>query len=231
MAKTIIEVDNVSAAYDGKTVFEGVSLRVTENDYLGVIGPNGGGKTTLMRLILGMKKPTEGHIRYYRDGTETDRLAMGYLPQYSSIDRNFPISVRDVVLSGIQTGKGLFTRYSRQQQADTDDIIRQMELEPLRDNHIGQLSGGQLQRVLLARALVSRPEVVVLDEPNTYIDRRFQRQMYDTLAEINTRCAIILVSHDIGTTLRNVKNVALMDHNLRYNPDLSDTFALHKDNI
>lgn len=218
MAHTIIEIDNVSAGYGRKTVLEGVSLKVTDHDYLGVIGPNGGGKTTLMRIILGMKKPSEGTIRYYRDGRPAEKLTMGYLPQYSSIDRQFPISVYDVVLSGVSTGHGLFSRYTRRQREDADRTISHLELDNLRDRHIGALSGGQLQRVLLARALVSAPEVLVLDEPNTYIDRRFQRQMYDTLAEINARCAIILVSHDIGTIMQNVKNIACVNHTLHYHP-------------
>lgn len=218
MASTIIRIDNLSAGYGDKTVLEDVSLKVCQNDYLGVIGPNGGGKTTLMRIILGMKKPTKGSIRYYRNGVETPTLTMGYLPQYSSIDREFPISVSDVVLSGVATGRRLFTRYTAAQREAVAQTISHLELDDLKDRHIGALSGGQLQRVLLARALVSHPEVVVLDEPNTYIDRRFQRQMYDTLNEINAHCAIILVSHDIGTILQNVKNVACVNHRLHYHP-------------
>lgn len=212
----IITLDNVSAAYDRKTVLSGVSLSVYRDDYLGVIGPNGGGKTTLMRLILGLKKPSAGTIRYYRDGHEVRELTMGYLPQYNKIDRDFPISVYEVTLSGLNRQKRLFRPYTPEQHEQARDTIRRLQLQDLQDRPICALSGGQLQRVLLARAIVSRPDVVVLDEPNTYIDKRFQEQMYETLADIHRDCAIIIVSHDIAEILQNVTHVACVNHHVHY---------------
>lgn len=234
MNHPIITLDNVSAAYDGKAVLSGVSLSVYEHDYLGVIGPNGGGKTTLMRLILGLKKPSSGTIRYFKHGQQMKEITMGYLPQYNKIDRDFPISVYEVTLSGLNRQKRLFRPYTRQQHEQARETIRRLQLEDLQERPICALSGGQLQRVLLARAIVSRPDVVVLDEPNTYIDKRFQEQMYETLADIHRDCAIIIVSHDIAEILQNVTHVACVNHHVHYHEtaDLKDeTIERHFLNI
>ena len=203
----LIEIEHLSAGYDGKQVLNDINLTVYQDDYLGIIGPNGGGKTTLMRLILRLMKPTEGNIRYYKDGKEVKEISMGYLPQYNSLDKQFPISVYEVVLSGLSKTKSLFSRYSQAQHQQVLDTLERMQLMEFKDRHIAALSGGQLQRVLLARAIVSKPDVVILDEPNTYIDRRFQKQMYEMLEQINKECAIIIVSHDVAEVLNNVKHI------------------------
>lgn len=210
----LIEIEHLSAGYDGKQVLHDINLTVYQDDYLGIIGPNGGGKTTLMRLILGLMKPTEGRIRYYKDGQEVKEIRMGYLPQYNSLDKQFPISVYEVVLSGLS--KSLFSRYTKTQHQQVLNCLERMQLMEFKDRHIAALSGGQLQRVLLARAIVSKPDVVILDEPNTYIDRRFQKQMYEMLEQINKECAIIIVSHDIAEVLNNVKHIACVNHHLHY---------------
>ncbi len=212
----IIEIEQLSAGYEGKEVLHDVNLTVYQDDYLGIIGPNGGGKTTLMRLILGLMKPTKGSIRFFKDGKEVEEITMGYLPQYNALDRQFPISVYEVVLSGLSKTKGLFSRYTREQHQQVNDTLERLQLTDLKDNPIGALSGGQLQRVLLARSIVSKPDVVILDEPNTYIDRRFQKQMYEMLEQINKDCAIIIVSHDIAEVLNNVKHIACVNHHLHY---------------
>lgn len=212
----IIQIEHLSAGYEDKQVLNDINLTVYSDDYLGIIGPNGGGKTTLMRLILGLLKPTEGSIKFYKDGYETREISMGYLPQYSAIDKQFPISVYEVVLSGLSKKKGLFARYTKEQHQQVSDTLERMQLTDIKDRHIGALSGGQLQRVLLARAIVSKPDVVILDEPNTYIDRRFQKQMYEMLEQINKECAIIIVSHDIAEVLNNVKHIACVNHHLHY---------------
>ena len=212
----IIQIEHLAAGYDGKQVLNDINLTVFQDDYLGIIGPNGGGKTTLMRLILGLMKPTAGDIRYFKDGKEVKEITMGYLPQYNALDRQFPISVYEVVLSGLSKTKGLFSRYTKAQHQQVLDTLDRMQLTDLKDRHIGALSGGQLQRVLLARAIVSKPDVVILDEPNTYIDRRFQKQMYEMLEQINKECAIIIVSHDIAEVLNNVKHIACVNHHLHY---------------
>lgn len=219
MTDPIIRLDDVAASYDGKTVLHNVNLTVYKYDFLGVIGPNGGGKTTLIKLILGLMKPEEGTIRYYRNGREVPEIAMGYLPQYSSIDKKFPISVYEVILSGLSKQKTLLHNFRKEQHDKVKKVIEQMGLSGLEKRSIGQLSGGQLQRTLLGRAIVSDPEVVILDEPNTYIDKRFEAKLYELLEEINKERAIILVSHDIGTVLQNVKTIACVNETLDYHPD------------
>ena len=219
MAHPLIQITDLSASYDNKTVLSHINLTVYEQDFLGVIGPNGGGKTTLVKAILGLHQPDNGQIRFFRNEKETPEINMGYLPQYNSIDKKFPISVYEVVLSGLSKQKSLFKRYSKEQHEQVREIIARMGLEGCEDRAIGQLSGGQLQRAMLGRALVSNPEVVILDEPNTYIDKRFEAKLYELLEEINRERAIILVSHDIGTVLQNVKTIACVNETLDYHPD------------
>ena len=212
----IIQVGHVSAGYKNKPVLENISFDVFERDFLGIIGPNGGGKTTLVRVLLGLLKPTCGHIQFYIHGTEANGITMGYLPQYNEIDRKFPISVYEVVLSGLTKQKHFLHPYTKEQHTHVAETLKEMQLEGLEQTHIGNLSGGQLQRVLLARAIVAKPKVVVLDEPNTYIDQRFQKQMYQLLREINHECAVIIVSHDIGTVLEEAKHVLCVNHTAHY---------------
>lgn len=219
----IIQLQGICAAYEQKQVLEDVNLTVYEKDFLGVIGPNGGGKTTLMKVILGLLKPTSGNINFFHEGTKCGEITMGYLPQYNSIDKKFPISVYEVVLSGLNRQKSLFRSFSKEQHQKVQDVIKQMGLEGLEDRAIGQLSGGQLQRALLGRALVSDPKVIILDEPNTYIDKRFEGKLYSLLEEVNKERAIILVSHDIGTVLQNVKSIACVNGTLDYHPDTGIT--------
>jgi zinc transport system ATP-binding protein len=212
MEKAIIEIQNLSAGYDGKPALRNVNLTIYEHDFLGIIGPNGGGKTTLVKSILGLIKPLSGTIRY------AEGVSVGYLPQYSSIDRRFPISVEEVVKSGLCSKKSLTTRFTREHADKVAQVISRMGLEGLEHRSIEQLSGGQLQRALLGRAIVSDPSVVILDEPSTYIDKRFEAKLYSLLSEINRECAVVLVSHDIGTVLQQVKTIACVNETLDYHP-------------
>lgn len=214
--KALIELHDLSAGYDGRTVLRHVNLTVYEHDFLGIIGPNGGGKTTLVKCLLHLLKPQQGEI-VYPAGKEP---RLGYLPQYSSIDRKFPITVREVVLSGLCRQKPLMAPFGAVQRAKADEVIARMGLEGLENRPIGALSGGQLQRALLGRAVVSDPEVLILDEPGTYLDRRYEARLYSLLSEINrSGCAVILVSHDIGTVLQQVKSIACVNETLHYHPD------------
>ena len=214
--KPIIEIKNLSAGYDDRNVLRDINLTVYERDFLGIIGPNGGGKTTLIKCILGLLKPTGGEMLFHT-------TSLGYLPQYSSIDRKFPISVEEVILSGLSVQKSLTSRFTPEQKEKGKQIIARMGLEGLEHRAIGELSGGQLQRALLGRAIISDPAVLILDEPSTYIDKRFEARLYQLLAEINKDCAIILVSHDIGTVLQQVKSIACVNETLDYHPDAGVT--------
>lgn len=218
MPNPIIQISDLYAAYEEKTVLSHVDLTVYERDFLGIIGPNGGGKTTLIKSILGLHQPQKGKIHFYKNGKEVPEINMGYLPQYNHIDKKFPISVYEVILSGLSKQKSIFQRYSNEQHELVRQMIIQMGLEGMDKRAIGELSGGQLQRALLGRALVSNPEVIILDEPNTYIDKRFEAKLYSLLEEINKERAIILVSHDIGTILKNVKTIACVNETVHYHP-------------
>lgn len=214
---SLVEIHHLSAAYDGRTVLHDVDLTISEGDFLGIIGPNGGGKTTLVKCILGLLTPTGGTI------DRAPGLRIGYLPQYTRIDRSFPITVGDVVLSGLDGSRPLSARYTAEQRAKALDVIAHMGLQGLERRPIGALSGGQLQRALLGRAVISDPQLVILDEPSTYIDRQFESRLYRLLAELNQHCAVVLVSHDIGTVLQQVKSIACVDRTLDYHPDTGVT--------
>lgn len=222
----LIEIKNVTAVYDTKPVLNDVSLNVWASDFLGIIGPNGGGKTTLLKIILGLMKPASGDVAFYINGRQTPSLKIGYLPQMTQIDPRFPIAVREVVSSGLAREKPRFRDFNAAQKERVDRLMAEMGLESFASRAIGELSGGQLQRALLARAIVSHPQLLILDEPNTYVDKKFESQLYELLNKINRDTAVILVSHDVGTLLPIVKNVACVNETLHYHPgaDISDAW-------
>jgi len=225
----IIEIKGASAAYREKTVLRDISLDVYEDDFLGIIGPNGGGKTTLLKVILGLLPLESGSITFFGKGKPVPSLRMGYLPQLNDIDKKFPISVWEVIASGLIGQKPLFRSYTQAQKKRIEDVLVQMGIGDYRDRPIGELSGGQLQRVLLGRAIVSRPELLILDEPNSYVDKRFESHFYELLEDINKESAIILVSHDIGTVVSMVKNIACVNETLHYHSgtDIHEDWLTH----
>lgn len=190
-AERLIALDDVSMGWDGRTVLEHVSLTVNRGDFIAITGPNGGGKTTLLRLILGLIKPVHGRVMRHTAG-----VRIGYLPQKNMIDSHFPISVREVIESGLLGCKELSETERQERYAA---MIARMGLEEHAGRSIGLLSGGQLQRALLGRALICRPELLVLDEPLSYIDKRFEHRLYDIIAEVARQSTIILVSHEMST--------------------------------
>ena len=165
MKRPIIDIQHLSVEFNGKRVLHDVNLTVYEQDFLGIIGPNGGGKTTLVKTILGLIKPVNGSIAFYNGGRHVPNICVGYLPQYSNLDKQFPISVIDVILSGLKPQGTIIKRYTKEQRERADAIAKQMGVESMENRPIGRLSGGELQRVLLGRALISNPDVVILDEP------------------------------------------------------------------
>jgi zinc transport system ATP-binding protein len=220
----LIEIRNITVVYDTKPVLKNIDLDVWNGDFLGIIGPNGGGKTTLLKVILGLMKPVAGNISFFDCGKPVSSLKIGYLPQINPIDKRFPISVYEVVASGLAGEKKRFHDFSAEQKSRIHNLIFRMGLEQFSTRAIGELSGGQLQRALLARAVVSEPQILILDEPNTYVDKNFESRFYELLGEINKETAVMLVSHDVGTLLPMVKNVACINETLHYHygSDISD---------
>ncbi|MEF9949944.1 MAG: ABC transporter ATP-binding protein [Mucinivorans sp.] len=215
MSNKLIEICDLTAGYQGIAAIEHVNLTIYEHDYIGVIGPNGGGKTTLVKTILGLVKPMAGSVRC--DGVGHD-LRVGYLPQMTSLDRQFPLSARELVLTGLQGVKHWWQGYSRGDRLRADELLTSMGASHLGSRATSSLSGGELQRVLLARALMCDPRLLLLDEPTTYVDDKFEREFYEILKSLTTRLAIVMVSHDLGTICSYVKSIACVNHTLHYHP-------------
>ena len=171
--KPLIHLENISAGYDKNIVLNNVNLKVLENDFIGIIGPNGGGKTTLLKVILNLLLPYSGSI------TKDPTLKIGYLPQINSIDKQFPIMVKDVILSGRFSTNRWWKKPGKHQLTKVDELLEFIGLEHSRNSSIGELSGGQMQRVFLCRALISNPNLLILDEPNTYVDKSFEANLYN----------------------------------------------------
>ncbi len=213
----IIELQQVSAGYSDDIILRNVNLAIRENDFIGVIGPNGGGKTTLVRVIIGLLKPLTGKVIYHQqEGASPHKRLIGYLPQVSHTDREFPITVLNVVLSGLAGRAKLFNHFTKPQTAKAREMLDAMGIGDLAEKNIGELSGGQLQRVFLCRAIVSDPRLLILDEPNTFVDNKFESDLYKTLRELNSRMAIMIVSHDVGTITYFVKTIACVNRELHY---------------
>lgn len=202
--------------YDTKPVLRKIDLDVRKDDFLGIIGPNGGGKTTLLKVILGLMKPVEGSISFFDCGKPVSSLKTGYLPQINPIDKRFPLSVYEVIASGLMREKPRFRDFTALQKDRIRELMVRMGLEQFSKRAIGELSGGQLQRTLFARAVVANPQLIILDEPDTYVDKNFESRFYELLVEINKETAVMLVSHDVGTLLSMVKNVACVNETLHY---------------
>jgi zinc transport system ATP-binding protein len=216
MAEIIIEVRGVWFAFNGQPVLEDVSLAVPRGDFMIVIGPNGGGKTTLLKLMLGLIEPARGTVRVFGQPPRKAAHRIGYVPQNVHINQTFPVSVMDVVLMGrLRVGKG-WSRHTRQDHQAAQAVLEQMKVWEFRQRRIGELSGGQLQRVFIARALVSGPEVLFLDEAMASIDAQSRAEFYDALTELNRTVTIVAVSHDMMILASHVKSVACVNRDLHY---------------
>lgn len=189
----IVRLQDVSLSYGHTLVLQGVNLEIDARDFVVVTGANGGGKTSLLRVMLKLIAPTSGQVMYLDNGVEIDNLHIGYLPQKNAIDNRFPISVEEVVASGLYAVDKPMSKVERMQQVR--HTLQQLELEQLSHRHIGELSGGQLQRALLARAIISRPRLLVLDEPLSYIDEVFAPRIYDILSQLSAHTAVVMVTH------------------------------------
>ncbi len=207
----MIELDSVAMRWDKHVALQNVSISINEGDFVAITGPNGGGKTTLLRLILRLIKPTSGKVIYRSEGKDVESLEIGYLPQKNQIDSRFPITVEEVVALGLMSQKGLSKQQRHERVAET---IALMGLEEHAKRLIGELSGGQLQRTLLGRAIVSNPRVLVLDEPLSYVDKHFESRLYEIIAQLAQRTTIILVSHEMTRIATMANRHIIIDRTL-----------------
>ena len=214
----IVTFENVSFSYDGFLILQDVNLTVNERDFLCLVGPNAGGKTTLLKLILGLLKPEKGTIRVFGQQPEKIRTRIGYMPQHAWLDPQFPVNVLDVVLMGRLGNGKTFGPFRRSDKDAAADALRKVEMYELRNSQFSTLSGGQRQRVLIARALVSAPELLLLDEPTANIDAVIETELYDILRQLNEHITIILVTHDLGFVSSYVKSVGCVNRRVVVHP-------------
>ncbi len=212
----ILELKSVYASYGTMPVLENVNFRVSEKDFIGVIGPNGGGKTTLLRIILGLLKPVKGEMIFNAGVLNGSRI--GYLPQISTGDVNYPVTVKDIILSGLMIGKGIFSRMTTSDKKKAAGVIDQLGLSGMEGATVNELSGGQMQRVYLGRAIIGDPKLLLLDEPGNFVDSTFEKDFYEKLKDLNEKMAILMVSHDIGTISAHIKSFACVNRTLHYHP-------------
>lgn len=206
----IVSLKDVTVHYDETTALEGVSLDIYPDDFLGIIGPNGGGKTTLVKAILGAL-PYSGTVHHSPTLTERGHRQIGYLPQQAEFDRSFPISVVEVVMSGLQAEKRLFSRYTKADREKAMQLLEMAGIEAIADRQISEISGGQMQRALLCRAVILEPKLLILDEPTNFVDNQFENELYTLLHRLNERMAIVMVSHDLGTITSVVKSIVCVN--------------------
>jgi zinc transport system ATP-binding protein len=211
----LLEIKNIWAGYGTDIVLREVSMSVFRNDFIGIIGPNGGGKTTLIKIILGLLKPMKGSLWF---GNNEKGSNIGYLPQVSQVDKRFPIRVIDIVLSGLMSSYNSSCRFTSADKKRAAELLEQMGIAHISNRTAQELSGGQLQRVFICRALIASPGLLILDEPNTYVDNRFESELYDLLIRLNKEMAIMIVSHDVGTISAYVKTIACVNTYLHYHP-------------
>lgn len=211
-----IDVRHLWAGYEHEQVLEDINLAVADGDFIGLIGPNGGGKTTLLKVLLGLLPPTRGKVQIFGKSVNEGRRYIGYVPQVVAFDHEFPISVKDVALMGRLGKRRLLRRYTEQDHEIVDETLRQVEMYDMRDHPIGELSGGQRQRVYIARALVTQPRILLLDEPTSSIDPKMSVGIYELLRDLNASITIVLISHDMGAVSSYVKTVGCVNRHLFY---------------
>ncbi len=215
----VIEIEGLWAGYDHEAVLEDVNLTVAPLDFIGLIGPNGGGKTTLVKVLLGLLPPTRGRVRIMGKPVAEGRQHVGYVPQQVDFDRDFPIRAWDVARMGRLGQRRLLERFTAEDDAVVAEALGGVDMLSLRDRPIGELSSGQRQRVYIARALATEPDILLLDEPTSSVDPRVSTSIYELLEELNARVTIILISHDMNAISSHVKTVGCLNRRLFYHDE------------
>jgi len=214
MTNVVIEIDDVSFNYGSVPVLENISLKIHEDEFIGIIGPNASGKSTLLKLILGLLDPDKGAIsKFNHDGKDLNNH-IGYVPQHSTFSRDFPITVGEVVMMGHIATSSKFFHYSKKEIELAKQAMEKLEILDIEKRQVGELSGGQLQRVLIARALVCQPEILILDEPTANVDMRIEEDIFSLLKNYSEHMTIIVVSHDIAFISGYVDRVACLNRTL-----------------
>ena len=212
MSELAIDLRDVCFSFDQLAVLKHVTLQVPDGEFIGLVGPNGGGKSTLIRIILGLLQPTRGSVKVLGADACAARRKIGYVPQYPAFERDFPITVEQLVLMGRLLGG--WGGYNAADRKIALRAMRETEVETLRERPVGSLSGGQLQRVLVARALACEPRILLLDEPTANIDQRVESEIFDLFKQLNARMTVVVVSHDIAFISAYVKRVACLSGTL-----------------
>jgi zinc transport system ATP-binding protein len=228
MNDSAVHIDNLSVCYGQTPAIAGVCLDVSDGEYLGIIGPNGGGKSTLLKAILGLVPISSGTVEVYGERPENHKTIVGYVPQFTSLDRRFPITLGEVVLTGrLKKGLSPFFKYKQKDYDLSHQLIGQVGLEGLENRQISELSGGEFQRMLIARALAVDPKLLLLDEPTASVDAASRDQIYTLLAELNKRMTIILVTHDLLAVSSHVHMLACLNSHLVYHgePQLTENIV------
>ncbi len=228
---SVIDIKNLSFSYDRDVILENITLHVEELDFLAIIGPNGGGKSTLLKLILGMNKSKRGAIKVFGKIPEKNLSLIGYVPQNTNVNTDFPIKVIEVVLMGHVGTKNPLFGYGKDEIACAMGALSQVSMQEFAQSKIGSLSGGQRQRVMIARALCAHPKILILDEPTSSIDIKGQKEIYELLKLLNQSITIVVVSHDISVILEYANKAAHINKRLSYH-DISDkqkTFHTHNE--
>ena len=213
--KLIVSLQKINFSYGNKVkVLEDVCLNIYEKDFLAIIGPNGGGKTTLLKIILGLLQPDSGIVKVFQNNPEAGRVNIGYVPQYSKLDLDYPINVINLVLMGLLSEKKVFRKKNPEQLQKAETALAEVGMLEYQHKQIGELSGGQRQRVLIARALVRNPKLLLLDEPTSSVDQKSGTDFFKYLKKLNQKTAIVVVSHDIGMISPYISKVACLNKKL-----------------
>lgn len=218
-SEKVIEVEHVYFSYGDTPVLEDITFSIERGDFCVIIGPNGGGKTTLLKLLLGIIKPKKGTIKILGKPPYAVRHRLGYLPQYTDFNLSFPISVIDVALMGRLNKRGLIKRFTEEDKKKVEEILKMLGMWEYRYMHVGRLSGGQRQRVFIARALATDPEILFLDEPTAGVDPEHETGVYEILKELNKKMTIVVITHDIGVISRYARSIACVNRRLVFHEE------------
>ncbi len=210
-AEPIIAFRGVDFSYNGELVLENISIEIDRNDFVAILGPNGAGKTTLIKLLLGFLKPGKGTISILGQRPAKARKAIGYVPQYSIFDKDYPIHVIDIVKMNTLTANSLFPSYKKEVTVKAFSLLQKLEIQNLAYRNFHELSGGQKQRALIARALINEPEILLLDEPTASVDATMEKDIYDTLKMLNESTTILLITHDVGFVSAYVNKICCLN--------------------